>query len=451
MPVRSTFRPVLELLEGRYCPSLTIQTFSGNLLISGTPTGASGLNVTGMAGKYQVMDGTHILGTYSASNITLNLQSYSEPITVDLGTQTLGGNLLLNVGLGNVSGSPKPILIEDGAVGGSITLTGGTGNEQLQLGALGGGADTLHVGGSVQFVGHNGFGGNSNILDLFDGSSVGGSISATLVTTVEIGVIGTATVGNGLTVNDSGAATEMTVELNGTSTVGGNVSITGTSQFVLLGDFFAVQPGVTIRGNVTANLGDNVNDWVLSGTFDGTVNLSGGGGVEPGFLPLNTVELDSSATFNGNVNVTTGSGSTELIFQPGSTVNGNLSLNLGNGNNDLGGGAFGGMFSGSVFGNVSIHLGNGSDSTMITNAPSGLLTYSSGNGADSLTLSPATAGQVWNVNATFGNNDDTFTLAGPNGGFLTGSVDGGGRINGNVFSQDPSWTLLPPFQLSNFP
>src|SRR5262249_46263303 len=62
------------------------------------------------------------------------------------------------------------------------------------------------------------------------------------------------------------------------------------------------------------------------------------------------------------------------------------------------------------------------------------------------------AGQVWNVNMTFGSSDDELDLVSfVPGNALTGRVDAGGRIPGNVFNEAPGWTFLPPFQLANFP
>jgi len=467
MPRRHGFRPWLDVLEDRHCPSLLISVAGSNLVISGTPTAA--LTITGAGGTTcTIMDGSHSYGTYAISNLTLNLQQYTAPITIDLKGQTLGGNVLLSVGQGNVSGASEPILIEAGTVGGSVTLAGGTGNENLRLGAPVGAANTLHVGGSVHFVGHNGFAGNNNELDLNAGSSVGGSLSTTLVSTVEIGEASSGSqVGRGLSVNDYGALFPLTLEINGTSTVSGGASVTGTSiSSGGTGDRFIVGHAATIIGNTTANLGDGINVWELGGTFDGSVNLGGGGGVEPGGgTALNTIELDDgnpldTGTFNGNLSATTGIGSTVLLFESGTTVNGNLNLNFGNGNNDLGGGPFGGVFQGSVFGNITINLGNGNNTASIGNAPiGGRFNWTSGNGNDSLTLDPTNGGtiapvtQTWNVNFHFGNGDDSLTLVDttPVPEYLTGLVDMGGRITANTFVQGPSWVLLSPFELRNVP
>ena len=76
-------RPCIEILEDRFCPSLTIESLSSDLLISGTPVGTSGLSITGNGGKYQIVDGSTNKGTFSANSIIMNLQHYNEPITVD--------------------------------------------------------------------------------------------------------------------------------------------------------------------------------------------------------------------------------------------------------------------------------------------------------------------------------------------------------------------------------
>ncbi len=181
-------RPCIEILEDRFCPSLTIKSLSSNLLISGTPVGTTGLTITGTGGKYQITDGATNKGTFSADSIIMNLQHYSEPITIDLKAQTLGGNLLISLGTGNLSSAgSNPITIDDGTVGGSVSVLGGSVNESLYLGNL---ANTLplHVGGSVLNTARNGSMGGTLVLS--DGSFVGGDLTVTGVPNVEIGVSG---------------------------------------------------------------------------------------------------------------------------------------------------------------------------------------------------------------------------------------------------------------------
>ncbi len=465
-------RPYLEALEDRFCPSLTVRYLGGNLFLSGTPTGTTGLTINGVAPAsstaYTVTDGSHTLGTFNVpGSINLNLAQYQEPISVDLAGHLLGGNILMSVGLGNTTGASQPIRIYSsvagGRVGGSVTVTGGSGNENVNIGQDTTSADApVRIGGSVQFTARNGAAGPSNAVVLFNGSSIGKSLTATGVESVQVGEpsqVAGASVGS-LNVNGVADTAELSVAIDGTSTVLGNVSILGTSQFTGLGDLVSVQGSATIGGSFNANLGDNVNLWTLGGTFNGPVTVIGGGGAEV-VTPLNTIILNesilgtgTSGTFNSSFTAITGSGSTEFLFPSTATgaattavINGNLTLNFGNGNNDLGGGAYGGVFAGIVNGNINITLGSGNDTATIQTAPTGLLNWHSGNGNDSMALSPAAAGMLWNVNLHFGNGNDTLNLTAP-GGTIIGTADGGGGTN--TFIQDPSWTIASPWSSSNF-
>ncbi len=465
---RLRVRPFLEALEDRLCLSLTVRYLSGDLYLSGTPTGTTGLTINGVPATpsaYTVTDGSHTLGTFNVpGSINLSLTQYQEPISIDLNGHLLGGNILMSVGLGNTTGSIQPIRIYSstagGRVGGSVTESGGSGNESLNLGQDTNFNDApVSIGGSVQFTARSGAAGPNNAVVLFNGSSVGGSLTATGATSVQVGEPSQsagASVGS-LNVNGTGDTTELSVTIDGLSTILGNVSILGTSQFTGLGDFVSVQGGSVIGGSFNANLGDNVNSWLLGGTFQGAVTLTGGGGTEPGGgLPLNLIEFDfagSTGTFNGPVSATTGSGSTAVVFMAGTVINGNMTLNFGNGNNDLGGGgfsSFGTVFAGTVNGNISITLGNGNDTATIQTAPTGLLSWHSGNGNDSLALSPTATNSAWKVNLHFGSGADTLTLAPVVGGTATisGTVDGGGGTN--TFNQDPTWTIVSPWSSSNF-
>jgi hypothetical protein len=441
MPIRPSFRPQLDILEERTCPSLTLHSIGPNLVIKGTPTTSlAGLTITGTGGtNFDVKDGVKDLGTFSiAGNLTLDLKHYSAPITLDLNGQALGGNVVFDVGSGDTLGVARPISIissvAGGTIGGSVKLVGGTGDETLDIGAPGVN-DAVSVIGSLTFDGRNSRTGNNNTLAIFDGSSINGNVTALLVTDVEIGESAStgAFVGGNLSVHDKGSRNDMTVAINQSSEVAGNVAVTGTSQFVAQGDSFVVETGAIIVGTTTANLGSNTNTWKLGGTFDGNVRLVGGGGAQPaGGIALNTIELDDGAlntgTFNGSVAATTSSGSTAFVFNTGSKITGKLTLHLGDGTNDLGGGNFGGVFAGTVAGNISISLGAGSNTAVLETAPGGTLSWNSGAGTSSLTLGSATTqpNSFWKVNAHFGVGTNSLTLApaAPGHQFLSGKVTG---------------------------
>ena len=81
--------------------------------------------------------------------------------------------------------------------------------------------------------------------------------------------------------------------------------------------------------------------------------------------------------------------------------------------------------------------------------PGGQLTWNSGNGNDTLTLAYSAAFNLYTVNVRFGNFDDVFATTGT--GRLTGTIDGGGRLFGNLFEPSDGTTIIPNFTLMNFP
>jgi hypothetical protein len=452
-------RLCIELLEDRYCPSLTVQFVSGTLVLSGTPAGTTELTITNSGGLFKVMDGSANLGTYAASNITLNLQHYNESITINLGGGTLTGNLLMNLGLGNQGGGSNVITVDNGTINGSVTATGGSLDETLLLGTSGQGALPLHVRGAVQVTGHVG-----NILSsvaLGEGSSVGGNVTLTNEPAVGIGFNTGATIGGSLSVNARLDGVSLDLSINSTSVINKGLSVVGTPLSTGLGDAVAVSGSATIGGNTSVNLGDGLNLWFMGGTYGGNVTLTGGNGTAPiAGIPENTFELDDGsgglAIIQGSLTLTAGDSTTALLFAPGASVAGDMSLHLGNANNDLGNGAFGGTFDGTVAGNINIVVGSGNNIATIGVAPGGKLNWQSGNGNDSVTLADETSpdNQVWNVNMRFGTGNDTLALgAGPLNQQLTGFIDMGGPPGGNSF--DPTnqlgvnWSILQPFALQN--
>jgi hypothetical protein len=82
----------------------------------------------------------------------------------------------------------------------------------------------------------------------------------------------------------------------------------------------------------------------------------------------------------------------------------------------------------------------------------GTLLWRSGNGGDAVNLD---APGSFIVDVGFGKGNDTFTFGGAAANtFLSGRVDGGGRVPGtagNFFEQNAGGVLSPNFILSNFP
>jgi hypothetical protein len=452
MKPRSHLRPRLEQLEDRFCPSLTVQLLPGNLYVSGTPTGNVVITEVN-ANVFQVQDGTSNLGSYQdGGNLYLLLTNHQgKSVNINLNGHTLGGNLFINEGTGDTNSfAAFGTGIYGGRVGGSVTVVGGSGEEELVPGfqvipaapfivPFG-----LTVGGDFNYNARANTGAfKLNILDtggLFPPATapvvnIGGNLNTTAVDAIALGP--NTTIEKNL--NDSPAG-EQAMELFIFGHVNQNVSF--SAGFSPPGAGFPttlfLDSAGSIGGNLSANLGSGDNSVTLNpgSVVGGSANLSEQGN--------GTLEFDGAV--NGSFTLNLGDGNSTVAFTGTATVGGNMSVTGGSGNNDLATTPF----AGSVAGNLTFNFGNGADSVTIANAPGGTLAWTSGNGADSLTLAPTTAGQNWNVNVRFGNSDDTFTLTGA-GGFITGSADGGGRILGNVIIQDPTWTIGSPWTLSNFP
>ena len=140
MKLLNRTRPRLEILEDRFCPTLSVVQSGSTLLISGTPVnpgGTLGLVVTETSqGTFKVMDGTTFKGSFPASNITMNFASRNNTeVTINLDGNVLPGNLLINAGTGILKQpGTTGVGIENGTIGGNLTYLGGSGYEVLYLG-----------------------------------------------------------------------------------------------------------------------------------------------------------------------------------------------------------------------------------------------------------------------------------------------------------------------------
>jgi hypothetical protein len=449
-----------------------VRSIPGNLVISGAPIGGTagnGLFIQGTAAhtnNFTVMDGTHFLGTYKVGGgIILNLTGHQgERINIDLNGNTIGGNLLINLGNGDRSANVKNGLgvynsagATAGQIGGSLIVRGGSGAETFLPGFMvtNSNAPTplgLKVGGDLTFNAKPGFT-TAGVGDVMDtGVSlatpptviVGGNVNTTAVDSV--GLSNSTTVGKSVTIQ---AAGERPLSVQVFAIINQNLTITGSFGAGLSP---AMLPGATgdvlevggfagataVVGGTTQITGGPGSDFILIdvGTLlGGNTTVSTGAGND-------SVTLDG--TFLGNLSVNLGSGDDSLAFDAGASVAGSMNVTLGNGNNKVG--SFGGgATGGTVGGGWSFNLGNGNDSVTLGNAPGGLLFWTSGNGNSALTLAP-TAASNWNVNLTFGSGNDSLTLAGT-ASLITGRADGGAGTN--VFTQD-GWTIVPPWTLANF-
>src|SRR5205823_4188528 len=128
--------------------------------------------------------------------------------------------------------------------------------------------------------------------------------------------------------------------------------------------------------------------------------------------------------------VNSGEGDNVLTGASTFTVQGNLTLRAGNGANSVP------NMAAAVNGNLNFFFGNGADTVTVSGPVGGTVLWRSGNGPDSLTLGlGAATANNYNVDVLFGSNDDTFTLNIGATNFITGRVDGDGRLTANTFNQ----------------
>ncbi len=457
MRTRRRFRPFLERLEARDCPSLTTTYSLGTLTLSGTPTGSAPgaqLLIQRMGGtNYQVSDNGITIGTFAnVSSLRLNLQSYRENITVDLVGGTFPGSISMSLGKGDVDPSampgivtPHPITITGGpgsVVTGSVTVQGGSGQEVLDIGQepLPGSPIPVTVAGSVNFTGapNAGFAGNAIVIG--PGSVVGTDVVATQVSQVTVGSFTAAAgaVGRNLAVNDTNSTIGVSLDILGR--VSGNVSVSGTNvgDFLVLdnntpgpagsvggnfaanlgsgggsGNFIFTDAGTTVGGGFTATGGNGGVFALFNGTIHGSLGLTFGSGTNtistPGAVGQNTtlslgtgtnmVTLDG--TIGGQASVFTGAAA-NTIDTTGGTVGGAAVFNLGNGTNML---TLGGLL-----GSVSYTGGAGTNSIDLTGTVARSVVVNMGNGVNSFTLDVGAQILGPTLQYTGGTNSDTVVL-----------------------------------------
>ncbi len=445
------------------------------MIISGIPTAgpASSLLVQETStNQFTIHDGTKFVGTFSAgSNLILNLAHYNTSIDIDVDGHAFGGNVHMNLGLGNINlTQTNPVSIYDsvggGSIGGNITVLNGSGGELIGIGQVGltpqATPPALRIGGDVTVVARKGGSqpGSPNAGDsLFvgPGSTIGGNLATSFVDGVNIGeptFTQLSSVDGNVTLND--ATSPHFIDVEDVGFVGKNLTVTGSS----FGDSFSLAQatagvGGLVSGNVTLNLG-TANGLGESVFTDSTTAIAGNFSISSQGSSGN---LDSTSTeglyfvggqVGGNLTLAMGQGDNAVGFT--ATVFGSMSVSAGHGMNDLGGGSTGfGSFTGTVAGNLSFNFGNGSTNFVtITNAPAGKLYWISGNGTDSLDLE-GTAGSVYNLSIVFGSSASTNTLtfdSSNTGITFQGSVVGSGSTN--TFTQGSNDTITQ-FAFINFP
>jgi hypothetical protein len=431
----------LERLEDRCVPATT-RLLGSQLLISSpaVTAGATSVTITQSAtalNTFTVTDGGKSNGTYAGvAAILYTGTNAADGVTLDLNGQRYTGSFLANTGTGNDTVTVLSGAGAGGAILGPVTVLTGAGDDVVNLNSTG--ATAVRFGGLIQAT--DGLGTNTLNFGNASAPTTAAGLTITGYSQVTLGA-GQADVLGPVTVQD--AAQTLAVNLTAADGLTINRGLTVTTgagaDSVTLGF-------IQVNGATQLNLGDG-DDTLTVGPFgvfmsppaslNGDLSITEGSGDD-------VLLMATALSVGGNLSIRFGDGDNQLIVDslPGPQVAGNLTLVAGNGDSFL-------FFAGSVGGNITEHLGNGDNLVGFTSAPGGVLNYTSGNGADLVVLFGVTPDQVWNVNMTFGSNDDELDLV--LSGFITGRVDGGGSVTGNVFSQDPGWTILSPFQLINFP
>lgn len=293
MSARLPFRPHLENLEQRDCPTVNIMIdAAGNFALSGIPDGPIELQMTA-DNAFDVTDNGVPVGSFTAiANVSITtLGGLDDEITLFMddgfGAYSLSGNLTINTGVGSDS-----ISIESNFFGSSID-----GNINI-------------YGGNNFFL--NSFG--------FDPIFVGGNITINDQTEQEIG------------------------RYEFLANIGGNLSILGTPALPVIGNDVQLFFGSTIGNDFFARFGNGNNTFtfdfetyigrnmtILTGSGDDFVSFSGFAG---GNLYYNAGSAITGNTLNlegflaGNLTMLSQGFFDDFVFWTGQ-VGGNAYFNLG--------------------------------------------------------------------------------------------------------------------------
>jgi hypothetical protein len=430
----------LEALEARWVPA-TVRLL-GSLLDArnaAITAGATSVTITQSAttpNTFTVKDGLTPLGTYTGvSAINYTGTNAADAVTLDLNGLAYAGSFLANTGAGNDTVTILSGAGTGGAILGAVTALTGAGNDLVNLNSTG--THPVRFGGPIQAS--DGLGTDALAFGNASAATTANGLTITGYSQITLGA-GQADVVGPVTVQDSMESQAVHLTAADGLTINQSLDVTtgAGADVVTLG-------AITVNGPTQLNLGEGIDNVTLgslafmapTASFNGDVGITEGSGND-------TFLVSTAMSVAGNLSFRFGDGNDQIIVnsQPGPHIAGNLSVTAGNGNDLF-------PIAALVDGNITVNLGNGTDQFLLTSAPGGVLTYTSGNGSDTVALFGLDPSQVWNVNMTFGSNDDEVDLIGA--GFITGRFDGGGRVMGNVFNQDPGWTILSPFQLINFP
>jgi hypothetical protein len=430
MSLKTSRRLTVQRLEDRATPSVSTTLINGTLTIRGDNLPNSVLISESAPGKFTVTNNAKTVGTFSFSNLTVQMGNGADTVELKLAT-ALTGNL--NVTLGN---GTDTFTTANSTLGSKI---GGDAFVNLGLGGNRPGVNydqdvliyNVNIGGNLTVLGSSGSG--AELLDI-EASKIGKTVSVTNIFQTSLGAFDdparAVTVGVDLSVSnyqkntDGRGDTPPAVGGNGLNlysdtVVNRNVSYTGGSGIdrVLLPQDFANATPVTIGGNVTVNAYGGVNTLSL-GT--GAVGVNVGGNVRfDGGADIDRFFLDSGSTVGGGVYANLGEGDNQVFgdsiglggggspfnAEGDGTVNGDVTIILGNGNNFIGSfGLLGNTFS--VGGNLTFQVGNGDNTGGDANAPGditffntalsvgGTARYQAGTGSNSLDITNETIGDL---------------------------------------------------------
>ncbi|MBX7102437.1 MAG: hypothetical protein K1X57_00045 [Gemmataceae bacterium] len=415
----SRFRRPLRLLnlEDRLAPAVVAQFAAGNLTLTGdnTPNNVS-INLT-LPNAVNVMANSVNVGTFNVTgNLTVNLGTASDTVTVDLGGGTLPGNLSIGTGPAT-SAKSDFVTLANGGVAGKLAVTTAGGADQVFVGVGG----SFKVGGNAAI---NLGSGADNFL-LTPTSSIVGTLALAGVNDMTLnGAVG------GFTYSGDGGPINLTFGM--TSILEGNLTVTGTGGNDYLW-FFG-----KLTGSLITNLGQGNNTVVVGGEVGGSVTVMTGAGNDIACINGSAKVLGNAAVLLGAGNnyfqiggnaavyseltVTAGAGADSVNFSGFSFVGGNANLYVGDGANQYSfndmnpevGGSFRltagtgndniGQFSTKIGANASFAVGNGDNSITFCGSIYGDVDWRSGGGRDEVEILDAYPGDF---RLEMGTGDDT--------------------------------------------
>jgi hypothetical protein len=370
-PLRA--RPALEPLEDRWCPTVTTAVNNGLLTVAGTPAASTDtiLVKETAAGTFEVDDGGAVIasGLTGVTNVKLALTGATDVINVDLGGNTLSGNLSAALGT-----TATTLTVSDGTISGKLAVSGqgsadavtvgGTGttltvarNSSINLGSQAGNSvsvlsgvtfsDDLFIAAASVTV--NGtVGGNLDVNSIFGGGGCGGGGFGGFGGFARFAwPAGGGSCGSSSSSTSSSTSVSSSLTLGSTSSVGGNLSFSagGTSDSVDIAGKVTGSARVKLTGTTetatlesTASIGSRADFTFGNGTdmltLAGTIGASGGTGtvltVTAG-SGANSLSILDSAVVNGSAKVNLGSGANTVSLHDTATITGTFTLKAGTG------------------------------------------------------------------------------------------------------------------------